>query len=497
MYYTKLSFPRFSCYLLWVSLLMLGCAGHPDSAHIKGSIKYAGNSNIYLEKESIHYKYATQKRFNLNTGSKNRFQLDLPIDSAQIVDLVINEASYPLYVQPGDSLTIRAERGTFPSGVQIEGYDGAWNKKVNEYVLISDSLMQRASTWSQAFNAGKNDSLLHFYQQRADAAKRLLDATPFEDLKYKAIGEYLVHRLRFLRNRIYHQGIAPSQLDSTRTHIIKQAQKSNFFSFRSLWAQRAGIFDFANAYAFSFGIEKKLESQKGQELMKYDIKRLGYSTIDSLKVSLLSYIDDRRARAYAQMYLIAERIGEMPIDTARPSYRAFIQEYGDYPRFTSFLKEFYRKRERVSPGNPAIPFTLPNPDGDPVEMSDFRGKYVLLDFWASWCIPCLDEFPHMKELYQKYPRSRFEIAGISIEKDSLRWRKTVKQFELPWPQVYGGNGFQQTTFSSYQGGGIPFYILVGPQGNIIRYNDVRPSYNLPRILDSLINQAGPQDSAGL
>jgi thiol-disulfide isomerase/thioredoxin len=471
---------------------MLGSSPKPDSAHIKATITYAGNSDILLNKQTIHYKYATQKQFDLEPGENNIFQRTFPVDSAQIVDLVINETSYPLYVKPGDSLIINAERGTFPSGVQVEGYEnGDWTRHLNQYLRISDSLMQHASRWRQDFNTGTNDSLLHFYKKRVEAGEQFLDDAPFDKLKYKAIGEYLVHRLKFLRNRTYHQEINPSQLDSARAHILKEAKIHNFFTFRSQWAQRAGIFDFANAYAFSFGIEKKIESQQGQELMKYDVKRLGYPILDSLKVSLLSHIDERRARAYAKMYLIAERIGEMPIDTARPSYRAFIKEYKDYPRFTSFLKEFYRKRQRVSPGNPAIPFSLPTPAGDLVKMSDYRGTYVLLDFWASWCIPCLDEFPHMKELYKKYPRSKFEIVGISIEKDSLRWQQALDRFELPWPQVYGGNGFQQATFSSYQAGGIPFYILVGPQGKIIRYNDVRPSYTLPQVIDSLISKTDP------
>ena len=92
----------------------------------------------------------------------------------------------------------------------------------------------------------------------------------------------------------------------------------------------------------------------------------------------------------------------------------------------------------------------------------------------------------MRELYREFDREDFEIVAISIGEDSLRWRQSLKQFQNPWPQLYAGNGFQQETFSSYQGGGIPFYILVNPDGNIERYNDIRPSFNLPELLDSLI-----------
>jgi len=189
------------------------------------------------------------------------------------------------------------------------------------------------------------------------------------------------------------------------------------------------------------------------------------------------------------MYLIAERIGGMPLDVSQSSYQQYLREYSDFPRYTSFLRSFHKKIERVSPGHPAVPFALPNRNGKIVRMNDFRGKYVLLDFWASWCIPCLDEFPYMKQIYKEYPRKKFEILGISIEKDSLQWRKAMRKYQNTWPQLYGGHEFQQRTFHTYRGGGIPFYILVGPKGKIIRYNDVRPSFNLPRVLDSLITES--------
>ena len=94
----------------------------------------------------------------------------------------------------------------------------------------------------------------------------------------------------------------------------------------------------------------------------------------------------------------------------------------------------------------------------------------------------------MRDLYNEYDRDQFEIVAISIGEDSLRWRQSLQRFQNPWPQLYAGEGFQQETFDAYQGGGIPFYILVDPSGNIERYNDVRPSFNLPEVLDSLITK---------
>ena len=486
-----LKMPSQRLLLLLLSCLLVTACGQqsgPDEngqAHISGTIDYVGSSEIYLSKQPVHYKYAEKKQFPLSPGEEGAFEVSLPVDSTQIIHLNIDDQSYPVVVEPGRELKLRIRRSNFPDSVSVSGYPEPWDERYASYKSAVKPIMEEISRQLDAFRDGEDTEVPALFQKRYELAAEYLKDTPLEDVYHKTVGEYLVKRLEEITHRRNTASINPEEI---RQDILSEARKLNFFSFESLHAQRAGIRDFTNAYANTFGVADSLEKQYGQELMQYDVKRLGYETLDSARTSVLQHIDQRKAKAYARMHLIAERIGEMPLETARPSYEEFLETYSDYPRYTSFLKNFYEQIKRVSPGQPAIPFSLPNQDEEMVRMKDYRGKYVLLDFWASWCIPCLDEFPHMKELYRNYSRDNFEILAISIEEDSLRWRSAIERFENPWPQLYGGNGFQQETFQAYRGGGIPFYILVGPEGNILRYNDVRPSFNLPNVLDSLISR---------
>src|SRR5699024_3537822 len=200
-----------------------------------------------------------------------------------------------------------------------------------------------------------------------------------------------------------------------------------------------------------------LEAKVGQDLMQYDVKRLGYETLDSARTSVLQHIEERAAQAYARMFLIAERIGEMPLKVAEPGYRRFLEKYSDFPAYTSFLKTLYDEIKKVSPGQPAIPFALPNAQEEIVRLTDYRAKYVLLDFWDISCIPCLIELPHMTKLYERSRHREFEILAISIEIDSPRWTQSIRQFQTPWPQPYGGEGFPHPTLSRHRGSGIPLY----------------------------------------
>lgn len=468
--------------LIGIFLLLASCQ-NVQEAEISGTIDYIGSSELYIEKKPVHYKYAEKIRYEVIPDNRGRFSQMVPVDSQSVVFFNIDDKQYPLVTSPDNSVKLSIERENFPDSVSVEGYEEPWHIDYANYLSEESQLQQMIDEELPAFRKGDSNELLNLYEHRYKLAKRHLAETPLEIYYYKNIGEYLVKRLENITYQRDKESFDPQQ---ERERILEKAEELNFFSFKSLRAQRAGIRDFTHAFANTFGIEDSLEAAYGQELMEYDVKRLGYEKMDSARVSVLDHIEERKALAYAKMHLIAERIGEMSPEVAKPSYEAFLEEYPDFPRYTNFLKEFYSEVERVRPGNPAIPFTLPNQYGQPVSMEDFKGKYVLLDFWASWCIPCLDEFPDMRELYREFDREDFEIVAISIGEDSLRWRQSLKQFQNPWPQLYAGNGFQQETFSSYQGGGIPFYILVNPDGNIERYNDIRPSFNLPELLDSLI-----------
>lgn len=474
---------RSSFFVLFIAIFLTGCN---QDLKISGQINYTGSSEIYFEKQPIHYKYAPKKRFDITPDSEGTFNTSVPVDSTQIVDFYIDDQSYPIVAQPGQELNLEIQRSHFPDSIHIQGYPESWNQSYISYRKELNPTQQKINEELPAFRNGDETEIPELYKKRYQLAQNYFQETPLDDIYYSTVGEYLVKRLEEIK---YRREQPQFDQDKVRQNILAEAKDLDFFTFESLHAQRAGIRDFTNAFANTFGVADSLEEEYGQELTQYDVKRLGYETLDSARTSVLQKIEDRRAKAYSKMHLIAERIGEMPLDVATPSYEEFLQEYSDFPKYTSFLKTFYKQIKRVSPGQPAIPFSIPNQNGEIVKMEDFRGKYVLLDFWASWCIPCLDEFPHMKDLYNKYTRDQFEIVAISIEEDSLRWRQALQRFDNPWPQLYGGNGFQQETFQAYRGGGIPFYILVGPEGKIIRYNDARPSFNLPKILDSLITQS--------
>ena len=110
-------------------------------------------------------------------------------------------------------------------------------------------------------------------------------------------------------------------------------------------------------------------------------------------------------------------------------------------------------------------FTLDDLQGKPLSLSSLRGKYVILDFWGSWCGWCIKGFPEMKEYYQKY-KGQFEILGIDCSDSDEAWREAVKEYALPWLHVY--NPEDSDLLAQYGIQGFPTKIILDPEGKIVK-----------------------------
>jgi peroxiredoxin len=118
-------------------------------------------------------------------------------------------------------------------------------------------------------------------------------------------------------------------------------------------------------------------------------------------------------------------------------------------------------------GEKILDFTQKDTTGKPVQFASFKGKYVLVDFWASWCGPCRGENPNVLKAYNEYKDKNFTVVGISLDDKAERWEKAIKEDNMPWTQLSDLKGWKNELADFYGIQAIPSNFLVDPNGKII------------------------------
>jgi thiol-disulfide isomerase/thioredoxin len=123
---------------------------------------------------------------------------------------------------------------------------------------------------------------------------------------------------------------------------------------------------------------------------------------------------------------------------------------------------------KIANGRKAPDFAFPDVNGKKWSPKDFKGKYLIIDFWASWCGPCRQEIPHLKEVYKKYQDKGLEILAVSVDAKEADWKKAMNEERMAWPQVNAKES--KPVMGSYLFSGIPYLVVIDKEGNIIEKN---------------------------
>ena len=175
---------------------------------------------------------------------------------------------------------------------------------------------------------------------------------------------------------------------------------------------------------------------------------------------------------------LSDKVKEGPVKGYDESYKEFRRAQEER------LKAREEARKLVEPGKMAPDFTLNGLNGKPVSLSSLRGKYVVIDFWGSWCGWCIKGIPQMKEYYKKY-KNKMEILGVACGDTEAKWKACVAEHKLPWVNVL--NDKKPDISDVYAISGYPTKVVIDPNGVIVKFA-VGESEEFYKYLDSLFKK---------
>lgn len=198
----------------------------------------------------------------------------------------------------------------------------------------------------------------------------------------------------------------------------------------------------------------------------------------------------REQVAFARFYLAEVYKAQGKYDEAAGEYKLVLSKYSDVnPKLTQIVQTNYAgldAERKLAIGSEPIAFRVQSIAGKTLSPADYKGKVLLIDFWATWCGPCVMEMPNVKSVYGKYHDKGFEIVGISLDQSREKLDGYIAQQEIVWPQYFDGKWWNNDVAVMYGIKSIPTTVLIDRKGKI-RYKTLRGK-QLESAVQELLNE---------
>lgn len=219
-------------------------------------------------------------------------------------------------------------------------------------------------------------------------------------------------------------------------------------------------------YARRSALIQKMRSSGDNESEPADLVKEIKSKTDSINAYKVSFMESHPSSEISLGYLYVLQDG-LPTNVLERIYNSFSPELKN-SQTGKYIYTKFQANKTVAVGKKAPDFTSTDTSGVRVNLSDFKGKYVLLEFWANWCVPCRALNPHLKEVYRKYKDRGFTIIqySVDVKKDEGKWKEAIRKDDLPWTQLCDLQNAAPVA-KLYGVQPIPDSFLISPEGIIL------------------------------
>jgi peroxiredoxin len=302
-------------------------------------------------------------------------------------------------------------------------------------------------------------------------SSKTLDSTIILGHKFKfkgfvdSIESFTIHTKNFKDYKVLWIDNSDITLDASKSSLRKgKISGSHFQNLNSQYIELEN--HFRNDLDSLNSLIRHTDKQDSTKLRSLQSKK---DSVDLKKQSEILKFIKNNSNFYLNPFYITFLMFTQPSQVTKSMYDAMSIKAQE-SRWGKAVSTYINKSIDLKIGDHAVDFSLPDIKGNLITLSSYMNKYVLLEFWASWCGPCRQENPNLLEMYRKYQNDGFDILGVSIDELKSSWESTITSDTLLWTTVCDLKGNLGEVPITYRVYGIPTNYLISPQGTIIDIN---------------------------
>ncbi len=427
---------------------------------ITGSFSNCEGKNMWLVSSPfvpLGDQYLHEKK-GLQPNERGAFADTIYLEGAKDFIFCIDKSSVTIHLKPGEHLNLTADCNELVSTIKYSGKTAPINNYLLQYNQLFQDHNKQYSTilklneaeFVKAKAAYKN-SIYQLLDSQEELTEEFV-ASQKRDIHYRIIASYLNYEER-------HGKAVGNESFKTSDNFLDIVKTVNMEDPKEL--EKSVKYGFLLKKYYSFEYEKLGDF--------YEDDKVKFIQFLSSKITDKN-VKDRLLYFYGKPAVVSTKEVQLCYD--------ILMENISNERYKKEITEKYNQLKTTLPGQKSPLFTnYQNANGGTNSLSDFLGKYVYIDVWATWCGPCKAEIPYLKEVEKKYHDKNIVFISLSVDniKSIDRWKKFVNDKELGGVQVIADKERESDFIKKYQIEGIPRFILIDPNGKIISADAPRPS----------------------
>ena len=397
-------------------------------------------------------------------------EIHLPLTNKQYFYFQLGREYGTIYGEPGDTVSLRLDYKNFDESLKFSG-----TKSNENNYLIKNYLFREKQ--AKPLKQDYNKSYTEFDQEISEIHQSLNDL--LNQYSENGLDEEFIENEQ-ARNQLFYFKKLVFYPSEYKIHTGKMPELSDAF-FTAIDSINTENENYLSFETYPAVISEKLSLQKPI----LDKKNKDYAL--QLGERMAS-IENKAIREQLFFRLLSREIklaeNEQMVNQLLSKYEKNIED----DSLQEELKEHLTKREQLQPGKEAPVFEVENTKKEPVQISDFKGKLLYIDFWATWCKPCREEMPHLNELIEEYKNEEVVFLGVNLDRSKhayQNWSLFLAEHQLNGVQTIALNN-QKAIIDQYNVYAIPRYVLIDQQGEII--NAMAPKPSEKEELRTLLNQ---------